>query len=128
MVPLAQLGFDVWGFTAEDPAAARARLGDVLGREEAEQRITSASPDALAAPDDWAHWVVLALDGIDPAAALAEAARVLQPGGWVWVETMSGAAHSLDAAAEAAGLVVAEAVGQEGDRAHAIYRKPGAVG
>ena len=122
--PLARLGFDVWG-SAADVAAARQRLADVLGEDEAARRVTRAAPDALGYPDAWADWVVVA-DVPDLADALAEAARVLKPGAWVWAE--ADARESLDAAAEAAGLATAEAPA-EGDGAwHAIYRRAGSVG
>ncbi len=128
LVPLARLGFDVWGATEGDPAPARARLGDVVGEAEAQRRVTAAPPDALGRPDAWAHWVVLVLDGLDAGAAMAEAARVLQPGGWVWTEAAAESAESVRGATEAAGLVVAEAIQEEAGRVHAVFRRPGAVG
>ena len=87
LVPLAHLGFDVWGSAADadDVDAARQRLAEILGPEEAARRVTPAAPDALGYPDAWADWMVLAGPD-DLADALAEAARVLKPGAWVWVE------------------------------------------
>ena len=126
--PLARLGFDVWG-AAEAPAdveAARQRLADVLGTDEAARRVTLGAPDALGYPDAWADWLVVA-DVDDVAAALAEAARVLAPGAWVWVET-TGAADDIQAVADAAGLVVAEAPAEDDGVARAIFRRPGGVG
>ena len=126
--PLARLGFDVWG-AAETPAdveAARQRLAGVLGADEAARRVTRGAPDALGYPDAWADWLVVA--GVDDlAAVLAEAARVLAPGAWVWVET-AGAVDDLEADAAAAGLVVAEAPSDGGGVVHAIFRRPGGVG
>lgn len=127
LVPLAQLGFDAWG-SASDPGdvdAARHRLAATLGPEEAARRVTPAAPDALGYPDAWADWMVLAgTDGLG--GALAEAARVLKPGAWVWVETSD--ADGLEETAGAAGLVVAEAPAEEGGVTHAIFRRPGDVG
>ena len=118
--PLARLGFDVWGVTAGDPGPARRRLAEAVG--DARRRVAQAPPTASGWPDGWADWAVLT---DVTAASLAEAARVLRPGGWVWVEGASG--QPLAAAAEAAGLAVAEAPAPEGDRAHAVYRRPGSV-
>lgn len=123
--PLARLGFDVQGVTAGNPAPARARLADVLGEGDAHARIVPTTDDV---PDASADWAVLSMttDGTDWA-ALAEAARVLRPGGWVWVEVPPNAAAALADAARPLGLVEAESPGREGEAAHAIYRRPGAV-
>lgn len=128
-VLLAQLGFDVW---AVDPdpdgvAAARRRLADVLGDDEAARRVSRASVDALGFPDAFADWAVLAASPDRVAGALAEAARVLRPGAWVWVGGTDAAGW--DVAASAAGLVVAEGPGV--DRTgwvHAVFRRPSDVG
>ena len=127
--PLARLGFDVWG-TESDPVSvdmAREVLTAVLGDDEARRRVTAGAPDALGYPDAWADWAVfVARLEHDLAAALAEAARVLAPGGWVWVET--DRPDGLEHAAEAAGLVVAEEPAEGDGRTHAIFRRPGGVG
>lgn len=127
--PLARLGFDVWG-TESDPNrldAAREVLAETLGLDEAAKRVTRGAPDALGYPDDWADWAVFAArQEHDVAAGLAEAARVLVPGGWVWVE--APASDSFETTAEAAGLVVAETPTEEGGRVHAIFRRPGDIG
>lgn len=127
--PLARLGFDVWG-TESDPAAvdaARHALATVLGDAEARRRVTPGRPDALGYPDAWADWAVfVARRDHALAAVLAEAARVLTPGGWVWVETARP--DGLEHAAEVAGLVVAEEPTEGDGRTHAIFRRPGGVG
>lgn len=97
----------------------------VVGREAAGQRVVAASAVASGFPSASADWVVLALSGGSRPAALAEAFRLLTPGGWVWVETDE--AGGLEAEAEAAGLVPAEAASESDGRVTAIYRRPGAV-
>ncbi len=129
---LAQLGFDVWACAA--PAvhvdATRARLAPLVG--DAEARVTRARAGALGYPDAYAAWVVAtAVDAADLPDALAEGARVLVPGGWLWAEVPAAAASALAAAAaDAAGLVVAEAQTRDEERGtvRAIYRRPGTVG
>ena len=131
--PLARLGFEVWACDP-DPAAvdaSRARLAALLGREEAERRVTVARPSALGYPDAFADWGVLTTlpDGPDDrAAAFAEAARVLKPGAWLWVETVE--AEGLVASAQDAGLVLAEAprADEEHGPTHVIFRRPAAIG
>ena len=119
---LARLGLDVWA-SAADPDAARARLTQALGPDEAARRTARAAPDALGYPDAFAPWLVASrLDAAALAGAFAEARRVLAPGGWLWTEIDGGSADlSLDArldadrqaarrlaeAADAAGLAVA---------------------
>ena len=120
--PLARLGFDVWGATAGDPGPARARLAETVGVEQAARRVVQASPHASRQPGASADWVVLS--DASPA-SMAEAERVLRPGGWVWAEGPS--AQALDAAAQVAGLLAAEEPAGEGGAVHAIYRKPGSV-
>lgn len=128
-VPLAQLGFEVWAVFSDAEAVhdERARLAERLGEAQAASRVTRARPDALGFPDAFADWVALS-GGANPDAALREAARVLRPGGWVWVE--AGAEADLQGAARRAGLAVAEGPGEDADRGtvHAIFRRPGRVG
>lgn len=91
--PLALLGFDVWACDADDAhvAAAREALKEALGADEATRRITPARPDALGYPDGYFHWILAwgAFDSAETAGALkerlAEARRVLAPGGWMIV-------------------------------------------
>lgn len=125
LVPLAQLGFDVWGATA-DVEAARVALAEVVGEAEAARRVAASSPIATGQPEASADWVVLAGAGRQRAAALAEAFRVVVPGGWVWVETERRDGIVDDA--RAAGLVESEAPAEEDGRVHAIFRRPGGVG
>ena len=121
LAPLAQLGFDVTGVT-DHPEAAGVRLAEVL--DDARQRVVS---DSASIADASADWVVLAFDGAPGPGVLAEAARVLRPGGWAWVEVKTGHTAALGAAAQNAGLAEAEEPGTEGGRTHAIYRRPSAV-
>ena len=132
--PLARLGFDVWGIAADPEAAeaaeaARQALAPTLGSDDAARRVAVGHPDALGTPDASADWVVFsdrdASVPIDLARVLSEGARVLRPGGWIWVETAD--TSRLDAAAEAAGLVVAQEPAEEDGWTHAIFRRPGAV-
>lgn len=123
--PLAALGFDVWGVTAGDPDTVRRQLAETVGEVEADRRVVQAAPDATGHPDAWADWAVLAgVPDAGLAVTLAEARRVLRPGGWVWVEADGSPAS----AAASAGLAVAEAPAPDGDRVHAVYRRPGGVG
>ncbi len=86
MVPLAQLGFDVCAVTASDLAPARAALAEVLG-DGGRQRVAC---ESAGIEDASADWVVLAFGAAPELGLLAEAARILRPGGWVWVETERG--------------------------------------
>ena len=122
LVPLAQLGFDVVG-VAGTPEPAAARLAEVL--EDARQRVASGS-DGL--DDASADWVVLAFDGAPDPDLLAEARRILRPGGWAWVEVGREHGRAMAAGARSAGLAEAEEPRADGGRTHAIYRKPSAVG
>ena len=123
--PLARLGFDVWGTEAE-VGPAREALAPTLGDDEARRRVTTGAPDALGYPDAWADWAVFAARADhDLGGALVEAARVLKPGGWIWVETARP--DDLYTLAEAAGLVTAEEPTEEDGVTHAIFRRPGDV-
>lgn len=126
--PLARLGFDVWAATAAAPDPARERLAAVLG-ETADDRVRHAPPDALPFPDAWADWVVLSGPG-QLAESLAEARRVLRPGGWVWTEIADSddGRATLTASARRAGLALAEAPAIDDGSLHAIFRRPGDVG
>ena len=89
--PIVRLGFDVYACDPDEAALAdaRARVADVIGEEEAAQRVTPARAAALGYPDDFFDWVVAhgTYDTAESAAELkemlAETRRVLKPGGWV---------------------------------------------
>lgn len=128
---LVRLGFDVWACSAraDHVAVTRARLAGLV--DDAEARVTPAAPTALGYPDAFAGWVVAT--GLDAAvlpAGVAEAARVLAPGGWLWIEVLAADGSALADAAREAGLAVAEGGAAEAARGtiRAIYRRPGAVG
>ena len=98
---LARLGFDVHASAAtpDEVDAARARLADVHGADEAARRVTRARPDATGHDDASAPWVLASRPTADVplAAVFAEARRVLAPGGWLFSE-VDGAgpdAHAL---------------------------------
>lgn len=128
---LVRLGFDVWACSADAGAvsATQHRLQPLVG--DAAARVTPASAAALGYPDAFADWVVVtAADTARLPEALVEAARVLVPGGWLWIEVPPAALPELAAAAEAARLVTAEAPATDTVRetVHAVYRRPGTVG
>lgn len=91
--PLVLLGFDVWACETSPEAVEelRGKLAPRIGEEEAEKRIMVSKIDALGYPDDFFHWVVaygtLARMETrdDILAVLAEARRVIRPGGWLYV-------------------------------------------
>ena len=89
--PLARLGFDLYACDAVDVEAARKRLAEVWGEEEATRRITPAKPAALGYPDEFFDWVVAhgaydeATNAVDLTDALEETRRVLKTGGWIYV-------------------------------------------
>ncbi|MEM1115653.1 MAG: methyltransferase domain-containing protein [Bacteroidota bacterium] len=126
---IARLGFDVWACDADarHVTATHARLGAVLGTEDADRRAVLSRLDALGYPDGFADWIVL--DAVPEAAHLvavvAEAARVLAPGAWLWTETPDPEAFLTTT--QAAGLMIAEAPASEPGRAgqHVIVRTPG---
>lgn len=128
---VARLGFDLWACDprAEHVAEVRRWVGAVLGPEEAGRRVTLSRLDALGYPDGYADWLVLdaAPEPDALGAVVAEAARVLAPGAWLWTEGEDP--DALLAAAEAAGLALAEAPAPEAGRAgaHMIFRQPEGV-
>lgn len=89
--PLARLGFNLYACDAVNVEAARERLTEVWGEEEARRRITPATLSALGYPDEFFDWVVAhcAYDGAknatDLMGALEETRRVLKTGGWIYV-------------------------------------------
>lgn len=153
---IARLGFDVYACAASerDVARARAQVAAVLDDDEAPRRVTRARPEALGFPDAYFDWVV-ARGSLDDASSeavlherLAEARRVLKPGGWLYVvvpavpepgaldaEASAFAADSgpafaftpstLDALLEAVAFAVAEDAVVEADlgRVRGIYRR-----
>ncbi len=128
--PLARLGLDVWASASADAdvAATRRRLAFL---PDAERRVTRARPDALGYPDAFAPWALLCGLGADRlATAVAEAARVLAPGGWLWIEVAPDAADAMTDAAQRAGLLDASPAQPDDARGtvHALFRTPGGVG
>lgn len=89
--PLARLGFDLYACDAVDVEAARKRLAELWGEEEATRRITPANPSALGYPNEFFDWVVAygpydgAKNAVDLMDALEETRRVLKIGGWIYV-------------------------------------------
>lgn len=124
LVPLAQLGLDVHGATDRVEQATNA-LATVLEVTDARQRVVAASATASGFPSRSAAWVALSVSRRTRSAALAEAFRVLEDGGWVWVETDT--LDGLEDEARRAGLVVAESPSADKDGVHAIFRRPGSV-
>ena len=123
LVPLARLGFDVLGVAATlEPA--RAALAEAVG-DDARQRVVAQSASVSG---ESADWVVLSFDGAPELGLMAEARRVLRPGGWLWVEAPSAGFGTVADAARQAGLAVADEPGGEGGATHAVYRRHGAVG
>lgn len=87
---LAALGLDVWACDDDADAVRATRVR--IARDDAEVRVTRAAADALGYPDGYAPWVALsAAHAEDASAALAEAARVVALGGWIWVEASDAA-------------------------------------
>lgn len=137
--PLARLGFDLYACDAVDVVAARKRLAEVWGDEEAERRITPAHLSALGYPDEFFDWVVAygaydeATNAVDLTEALEETRRVLKAGGWIYVamaERMVGEGAAPEALARLfnqAGFVpagpVEEATENDEQLLHGIFRK-----
>ena len=110
------------------PGTAVAILADDAPHAEACTALgLRASPDG--GPDS-ADWAIASLRGRseDAPPALARAARVLRPGGWVWVEVDAPRGDALDAWAAAAGLASASEPAPDEARGsvHALYRHVGA--
>jgi SAM-dependent methyltransferase len=97
--PLMRLGFDIYACDTDlgKVVAARTALADLVEGAQAEQQIIHvARREALGYPDAFFDWII-AFDvfGEDAEkdevlAILAEARRVLKPGGWIYV------AHTLE--------------------------------
>lgn len=137
LVPLAQLGFDVWGCDTDadalaDVCAALDAAGLVGGNS-----ATLLQQDAarLDVPDDTFGWVVACglLDGYsdaERAALLEELRRVLAPGGWLYV-TAKADPEKLATWFEQAGFAVAEAPRHDPqeEATRAIFRRvePGTI-
>jgi len=114
--PLALMGFDLWACDADPEAvdAARRRLSNVFGDEQAEIRVSLARPSALGYPDNHFHWVIAgdSFSHAEDAAALfemlAETRRVLAPGGWIFA-TMNVLSGGPNLTAESFAKLFAEA-------------------
>lgn len=118
-------GTAVADLSAGEATPALVALGfEVVAVADAEVEGAAAVSSAADLADASADWVVLGAPDDDPA-SLAHAARVLRPGGWVWV---AAGGPDVLAAAAGAGLAVSEAPGVTDGQPHAIFRKPGAVG
>ena len=112
---LAQLGFEVHACAVRAAAveAVRAEVAAVVGEEGARQRVVPVPRlGALGYPDAFFGWVI-AYDPDVPAATLpetlAEARRVLEPGGWLYAALDLPDGAVLDALMDAADLARAEA-------------------
>ena len=139
---LVRLGFDVYACDDDHEAlaAARARVAEVVGDDEAAKRVTPARAGALGYADDFFDWVVAhgVYDAAEHAAdlkdMLAETRRVLKPGGWVIAalrRDRAGADLTPDTLTKLmaeAGLALAEVPVEEEKYGEAvvrgIYRKP----
>ena len=138
--PLARLGFDLFACEADEAAvsAARERVAEVVGEEEARRRITPARPAALGYPDEFFDWVVAhgTYDTAESAAELkdmlGETRRVLKNGGWVFVAFRRSLAgpdltpETLTKLFAEAGLALAEDPAEDHDGEpvlRAIFRK-----
>ena len=112
---LARLGFETHACAVSEAAvsAMRADVAAVVDAEMARQRVVPVLRlDALGYPDAFFGWVI-AYDLDMPAASLpeilAEARRVLQPGGWLYAAVDLPDGGVLDALMDAADLARAEA-------------------
>jgi SAM-dependent methyltransferase len=91
--PLLRLGFPVHGCDpdAEAVYAARERVAEVVGEEDAENCVQVAALDAMDYPDDAFDWVIayegerFGTDAASIHQLLVEARRMLKPGGWAYV-------------------------------------------
>ncbi len=91
--PLMRLGFPVHGCDPRPDAvdAARERIADLVGEEDAETCVRVANLSDMRYPDASFDWVIayhaetLATTTGELQALLSEARRMLKPGGWVYL-------------------------------------------
>ncbi len=102
---IARLGFETW---ASGGDTVRDALAEVIDPGVARERTSFGTPEAF--PDAWFDWVAADADGTPTPEALYHLARVLRPGGWVWVAAPGDDLDALNAAALGVGLAVAERV------------------
>lgn len=124
---LVALGLDVRASDADVSAVnrCRTRLAGVAGPA-SDERVRLCTPWALPDPDGLAGWGVVSRMPADPdvwPALFAELARVVAPGGWIWVR----GGRATGAAAREAGLLLAEVPTADGPDAHVVYRRPDAA-
>jgi len=101
--PLMRLGFPVHGCDPRPDAvdAARERIADLVGQEDAENCVRVADLSDMQYPDASFDWVVayhaeaLATTTDELQTLLSEARRMLKPGGWVYL-TFPAAASDID--------------------------------
>ncbi|HIG75161.1 MAG TPA: hypothetical protein EYQ24_11455 [Bacteroidetes bacterium] len=124
-VDLARLGFDVT-VAGPVPDSLRDALSALWGEDEVARRVTGTPVTSIGLPDAAVAWVAAELSpGDSLAPAFREMRRVLQRGGWVWVYGSGRTPEELTAAADAAGLAVAEAAVSEATGARGIFRRVG---
>ena len=91
--PLMRLGFPVHGCDPRPDAvdAARERIADLVGQEDAQNCVRVADLSDMQYPDASFDWVIayhaemLATSTSELQTLLAEARRMLKPGGWVYL-------------------------------------------
>jgi len=101
--PLLRLGFPVHGCDPRPEAVAKARdrVAEIVGSEDAETCVQTATLDAIDYPDDAFDWVIAYRGEIfgdsdnDVFRLLSEARRMLKPGGWTYV-TFPAAAEDVE--------------------------------
>lgn len=122
---LARLGFDLT-VSGPVPDVVRDALAAIWEEEEVARRVTDSPVASLGVPDASVAWVAAEVpEGVSLEAALVEIARVLQPGGWVWVYGEGRTPEELTASAAATGLAVAETAASEASGARGIFRRVG---